>query len=67
MPSELETGMIPDTLYLAFTRCWIDLNHAPADAAEWYRKGYLQIVYQGKLPGYVATPKTYTLIVDHAK
>ena len=57
---------IPGTAYLVFTKGWIDLNHAPADAAEWYRKGYLQIVNQGKLSGYVVTPKTYSLIVDDA-
>ena len=64
MPSD--HSAIPSTVYLVFTKGWIDLNHAPVDAAEWYRKGYLQIVNQGKLPGYVVTPKTYALIVDDA-
>lgn len=42
---------IPDTLYRVFSSRWLDLNHAPADAADWYRRGYLQIHYQGKIPG----------------
>lgn len=55
---------IPETLYRVFSSRWLDLNHAPADAADWYRRGYLQILYQGKIPGYAVTPKTYRLIVD---
>lgn len=62
-----EIERIPDTLYRAFTERWLDLNHAPADAAAWYRQGYLQVVYQGKLAGYAITPKGYEWIVDHVR
>lgn len=58
------TSSIPDTLYRVFSSRWIDLNHAPADAADWCRQGFLHIHYQGKIPGYVVTPKTYEWIVD---
>lgn len=55
--------MIPETLWLVFSNCWIDVRRAPADAADWLKRGYLTLVQHGKLTGYAIAPPGYRLIV----
>lgn len=54
---------IPATLWAVFTARWLDITQAPADAADWLQRGYLYLVPQGKLTGYVIAPAAYSLIV----
>lgn len=54
--------MIPATLWRVFSARWLPLDQAPADAAEWLERGYLMIVPQGKLRGYVVALPAYRLI-----
>lgn len=55
--------MIPETLWQVFCQRWIQVEKAPADAAEWLKRGYLILRYQGKLLGYSIALPAYRLIV----
>lgn len=55
--------MIPATLWTVFSAGWLELKKAPADAPQWLEKGYLYVVNQGKLTGYVIAPAGYELVI----
>lgn len=57
------TRMIPETLWQVFCQRWIQVEKAPADAADWLVRGYLMLVPQGKLTGYAVALPAYRLIV----
>ncbi len=52
-----------NTLWLVFSKGFLELSKAPVDAAEWLDKGYLYLRAQGKLTGYTIAPPGYALIV----
>lgn len=54
---------IPDTLWLVFCARWLQVEHAPADAADWLARGYLHLIPQGKLMGYAVALPAYRWIV----
>lgn len=56
--------MTPATLYTIFTAGFVPAQDAPADAADWLKRGYLYLIHQGKLQGYVVAPPAYRMIVD---
>lgn len=55
--------VIPATLWAVFSSGWLQIEKAPADAAEWLARGYLMIVNQGKLPGYTVALPAYRMIM----
>lgn len=55
--------MIPETLWKVFCARWLDVKHAPADAPDWLKKGYLHVIPQGKLTGYVIALPGYRLVM----
>ena len=55
--------MTPSTLWTVFSTGWLDITKAPVDAPDWLERGYLYIVSQGKLAGYVIAPAGYDWIL----
>ena len=54
---------VPATLWAVFCARWLSVEKAPADAADWLERGYLQLIPQGKLMGYAVTKAAYEWIV----
>jgi len=55
--------MTPATLWTVFSAGWLELKKAPADAPRWHEQGYLFVVNQGKLTGYVIAPAGYAWVI----
>ncbi len=55
------------TLWLIFSSSFLELSKAPPDAIDWLEKGYLRLVQQGKLTGYVIARPGYELIVGYPR
>lgn len=55
------------TLWTAFSSGFLDATKAPPDAPEWLDKGYLHLVQQGKMTGYVIALPGYNLIVGYPR
>lgn len=55
--------LIPATIWIVFCARWLDVTKAPADAHEWLDKGFLHVVPQGKLTGYVIALPGYRLVM----
>jgi len=55
------------TLWLVFSKGFLDIAKAPADAPDWLNKGYLYLRAQGKLTGYTIAPPGYALIVGYPR
>jgi hypothetical protein len=55
--------MIPATIWKVFSTGWLDITKAPADAPHWLEQGYLLLVHQGKLTGYVIALPGYRLVM----
>jgi hypothetical protein len=54
---------VPNTLWEVFCARWLPVEKAPADAADWLAKGYLQLIPQGKLMGYAVALPAYRWII----
>lgn len=54
---------ISETLWQVFCQRWIPVEQAPADAADWLKRGYLLLIPQGKTMGYAVALPAYRLIV----